>query len=91
MVHVTLGVSSPNPLRLQQMCFRYAAGLCRLLLIAHNGLDTLADPVRWGSPTATTVVETAGTVQLGPAQAQESGAIVRTVTVPVNVRRIEAR
>jgi hypothetical protein len=91
MVHVTLGVSTANPLRLQQLCYRYMAGVYRVLLIAHNGLDTVADPVRWGTPTATTVVEPAGTVQLGPGQQQESGAIVRTVTVPVNVRRIEAR
>lgn len=91
MAHVTLGASSPNPRRLQYLCYRYAAGLFRVLCVKYEGLQTIADPTRWGSPTVTTTVEPGGRVTLSPEPEQESGEVVRTVTVPIIVRRIEAR
>jgi len=92
MFHASIGVApGASPLNLQKIMHRYVNGAIRVLCLMHEGLDTVADPTRWGSPNTTTVCEWVDEATYGPETEQEGGAIVRTATLPVRVRRIENR
>lgn len=92
MFHATLAnVSGGQPRDLQKLMHRYVAGAVRVLTIQHDGLDTVADPVRWGSPGVTTIATWSQAATYGPEEEQGDGAIVRTATLPIDVRRIEPR
>lgn len=84
-------VAGASPLNLQKVLHRYVNGAIRVLCLMHEGLDTVADPVDFGSPNATTLCEWVEEAIYGPEAEQEGGAIVRTAMLPVRVRRIEAR
>lgn len=75
-----------SPLGLQRLLMRYVAAGVRVLAIMYEGLQTIADPTR-----AVTLVQWAGPATYGPEQEQADGAIVRTATLPIDVRLIEAR
>jgi len=91
MFHATLAtLDSGLPQDLQKLLHRYVVGAVRVLAIKKNGLETVADPTRWGSPGITTMTTWAERATYGPEAEQEDGAIVRTATLPIDVRRIEA-
>jgi hypothetical protein len=73
---------------LQKLMHRYIAGAARVLCVMYEGLQTSADATRW----AETVIWTEPAVY-GPEfdQTEDGGAIVRTATLPIAVRRREAR
>lgn len=90
--HATLAnVDGGQPRDLQKLLHRYVCGAVRVLTIQHDGLDTIADPTRWGSPTVTTIATWSQAATYGPEEEQADGAIVRTATLPIDVRRIEPR
>lgn len=92
MFHATLqNISGSEPAKLQSLMHRYVNGAMRVLCIMKDGLQTVTDPTRWGSPNATTVCEWLDEATYGPETEQEGGIVVRTATLPVRVRRIEAR
>jgi hypothetical protein len=75
-----------NPLEMQKRLFRYVAGALRVLTLTKVQLETTGDPtkfvheVKWTAP-----------ITYGPAADQEGGTIIRTATLPIDIRRIEAR
>jgi len=76
---------------LEKMMQRYVNGAVRVLCVVYEGLQTIADPVRWGSPNAETIAEWTQEATYGPEVTQGDGSIVRTATLPLDIRRIEAR
>jgi hypothetical protein len=76
-----------NALQLQKLIHRYVAGIFRVLCIMYNRLETIADPVAFVS-----IVNPGGAITLGPEIEQEDAVhIIRTGSVPVLIRQIEAR
>ncbi len=65
---------------------RYAAGALRVLCIMKEALQTTADPTRFVEQ-----VEWAEPIQYTPAEDQEDGAIVRTASLTIDIRRRELR
>lgn len=84
-------VEGGQPRDIQKLLHRYVCAAVRVLTIQHDGLDTIADPTRWGSPTVTTIATWSQAATYGPDEEQADGAIVRTATLPIDVRRIEPR
>lgn len=84
-VHVQISAGSDDARRLQNLCFRYAMGVERVLCHTKDQLQTAADPTPYASECAPRSME------WGPTQAQESGQQTRTATVGVDVRKIETR
>lgn len=84
--HATLANAASDPAMLQKLMHRYVAGAARVLCVLKNVLQTAADNtafveiVTWGAEAT-----------YGPEEAQEDGAIVRSATLPIDVRRREAR
>lgn len=76
---------------LEKIMHRWANAAIRLMALVKWGLQTVADPVEWGTPTVRTVAEWNDAATYGPEADQGDGAVVRTTTVPIEVRRIEAR
>jgi hypothetical protein len=68
-------------------CKRAAAGIVRVLCVMHEGLDTVADPIRW--PGLESVKPTRA--DYGPQQGQGTGQQARTAVVSLAVQRIETR
>lgn len=85
LIDMTLRSADDNRLSLEKLARRYAAGVFYILMIAHDGLDTVADPVRWCETTTS-----AGPVSYGIESNQEDGTRTRTAAVPIYVRRREA-
>jgi hypothetical protein len=83
------GGSAPKDL--QKLLERYVAAAVRILADKKNGLETIGNPTRWGSPGVTTIATWSEPATYGPEASQDDGAIVRTATLPIDVRRIEAR
>jgi hypothetical protein len=84
MFHVVASAGPPTDL--QALLVRYITGAVRVLFIQKVGLATIADPTddaSWMTWPESAVY--------GPDELQESGAIVRTATLPIAVRRIEIR
>lgn len=75
---------------LQKLLHRLVLGGVRVLSIMKEGLQTVADPTRWGSPNVTTVCTWEDPATYGP-EADQDGVVVRTAVLPIRVRRIEAR
>ena len=86
MFHVHSGQSDGNPLMLQDLLFRYVTAAMRVLCIMHWELGTVADPTAFVKTTTWV-----GEATYGPEAEQETGAIVRTGTLPLEVWTIEAR
>jgi len=93
MFHATIAKvpSGSEPRDLAKLLHRYITAAYRVLCDKKNGLETVADPTRWGSPNVTTIVTWADAAVYGPESDQMDGAVVRTATLPIDVRRIEAR
>ena len=89
--HSTIEKALSDPRVLQSFMHRYVNGAMRVLCVAYEGLQTIADPVRFGSPNATTICEWFDTATYGPEETQEDGAVVRTAVLPISIRIIEAR
>jgi hypothetical protein len=75
-----------SPLGMQKLLMRYIAGAVRVLAIMHEGLQTALDPTR-----VVTVVNWTEAATYGPDTEQADGSVVRTATLPIEVRLIEAR
>lgn len=87
MFHATLQeVVGSDPLVLQKLMHRYVNGAMRVLCLMKEALQTSADNVRFLE-----LVEWAEAATYGPEEAQGDGAIVRTATLPISVRRREER
>lgn len=84
-VHVQVRDAVNKAEEIQGLAVRYAAGIVRVLAMMKDGLQTSADATRfvervtWESP-----------VRYGLEGDQESG-LVRTATIPLNVRTRESR
>ena len=85
-IHVRRQIDVDDATRLQKLIHRYTAGIFRVLFVMYEKLQTIADPTQFAE-----IVTPAGSVNLGPEAAQGSGSFVRTATIPVSVRRREAR
>ncbi len=83
--------SGSEPRDLDKLLHRYIVAAVRVLADQKDGLETTADPVRWGSPGVMTVVTWPEQATYGPESDQADGAIVRTATLPIDVQRIEPR
>jgi len=90
MFHATIAQARDGR-TLEKLMQRWANGAARVLAILKDGLETSADPTRWGSPNVTTEVYWTEPITYGPESDQGDGTIVRTATLPINVRRIELR
>jgi hypothetical protein len=88
MFHGHIGMSLPTlaPDQLNKIMMRYVAGAARALCVMHPALQTIADPSLFVE-----LVEWTDTATYGPEEEQESGAIVRTSTLPIEIRRHEIR
>lgn len=84
-VDVQLRTAEDTPLVLQQLVTTYTAGIFRVLCIFKEGLQTAADTTRFAK-----IVTPDGDIQIGPLEEQE-GVLVRSGSVPIQVRMIEAR
>jgi len=89
--HLTAGDIGPadgtsNPVTMQALLARYINGAMRVLCVRHEALDTTADPTRYVE-----LVTWAEPATYGPDVEQEDGAVVRSATLPIAVRRREAR
>lgn len=97
MFHATIetatgsGAAGNEEIILQSLMHRYINGAMRVLCVTKEGLQTSADPVYFDSPTATTICEWFDPATYGPLEVQDDGVMVRTATLPIHVRRIEAR
>lgn len=83
--------SGSEPRDVQKALQRYVVAGVRVLADLKNGLETIADPVRWGSPSVQTVVTWNAEATYGPEEGQEDGAVVCSATLPIDVQRVEAR
>ena len=90
MFHATIAQAKDSR-TLEKLMQRYINGAIRVLAVVYDGLETAGDPVRWGSPNAETVCEWTNEATYGPETDQGDGSIVRTATLPLEVRRIETR
>jgi hypothetical protein len=86
LVHDLIADAGENALTLQQRLLRYTAALHRVLIVMKEGLQTSADPTRFVE-----LVTAAGDMTYGPEEDQGQGELIRTATVPISVRRTEAR
>lgn len=86
MFHAIHETAGGLPQDLQKLMHRYITGAVRVLCVTKEALQTIADPTRFVE-----LVEWAEEATYGPEVAQESGAIVRTATLPINIRRRESR
>lgn len=84
LVHVTSTQGDAETL--QNLMARYAAGVIRTLCIQHERLDTIEDAGQFVE-----IVEWLEPLQFSPPPEQKEGAIVRTVTIPLSIRRREVR
>lgn len=84
--HATLAQTNSDPALLQRLLFRYVTGAVRVLCIMKDALQTTLDPARFVERTTW-----AGEATYGPEVEQEDGAIVRSATLPIHVRRREER
>lgn len=84
MFHVD-AMQTTSPLTLQKYLTRYVTAAYRVLGLDYESLQTSADPTR-----VVDIVDVVGEVTYGPEVEQEDGAIVRTATIPIAVRRREA-
>ena len=90
MFHATIAQARDSR-TLEKFMQRYVNGAVRVLAVVYEGLQTAGDPVRWGSPNAETICEWTAQATYGPEVEQGDGSIVRTATLPLDIRRIEAR
>ena len=91
LIHSTIEKAGSDPRVLQSMLHRYVSGVARVLVLTKWGLQTAADPVMFGGPAASTVVQWYDTATYGPQEEQEDGSVVRTAILPLSIERIEAR
>jgi len=84
--HVALDAGSDDALRLQQLAFRYATGIARVLAVQKNGLETAADPVI-RDKTYVRLRE----LRWGPEVNQREGQMTRTATVGIDIDKTESR
>lgn len=89
--HATLAQANSSGRTLEKLMHRYIAGAVRVLAVMYDGLQTIADPTRWGTPNVTTILRWSQPATYGPASAQADGLIVRSAILPIDVRRIEVR
>jgi len=71
--------------RMQVHCFRYGAGLFRVLCIQKVLLETSGDPNLWAHDVR------CRDLRFGPETAQAGGTVTRTVTLGIEVTKIETR
>lgn len=89
MFHATLKDSNQDSLTLQKLMHRYVNAAARVLCLTKEALQTSADNTRWlGDNGMVSWIESAS---YGPEVEQENGAVVRTATLPLTIRRVEAR
>jgi len=88
MFHASLEESGTDPVTLQRILMRYVCGAMRVLAVMKYGLETTADPVAFAGVELVTWAEPA---TYGPEEEQEDGLVVRTATLPISIRRREAR
>jgi hypothetical protein len=86
MFHVTANVTDGDSPNILKYLYRYITGAMRVLVLQHEHLDTTGDPNQFVS-----LVEWPEPATYGPEAAQEDGSIVRTATLPIDIRQIEAR
>lgn len=84
--HLTQGQANADPLKLQKFMHRYIAGAARVLCVMKEALQTAADSTRYAE-----VVTWTEPATYGPEEEQDDGSLVRTATLPISVRRREAR
>lgn len=83
--HVQIDSGADNAQRLQDLVLRYGNAIVATLCDQHDGLETIADPIR------NVQRVTLRAIDWGPTEAQGTGQQTRTVTVGVDVERVEAR
>jgi hypothetical protein len=83
-VHVV--ASQGDAETLQALMARYAAGIIRVLCIQRERLGTTLDPAAFVD-----IVEWLRPISYSPMPTQTEGAIVRSVTIPLSIRRREVR
>lgn len=86
MFKVGIDNAGSNPENIPRLLYRYVTGAMRVLCIMKEALQTTADPTRWAE-----IVTWAGPATYGPDPEQDDGTVVRTATLPIDVRRREAR
>ena len=84
--HLTIADADSNPLTMLKLLERYISGAVRVLCVTKEALQTSADPTR-----VVELVTWAEPATYGPEVEQEDGAVVRSATLPIAVRRREAR
>ncbi len=86
MFHARDEDAAGSEVTLQRLMHRYVNGAMRVLCVVYEALQTVADPTRHVE-----IVTWAGPATYGPEMPQEDGAVVRTATLPIDIRRREAR
>ena len=86
--HCTLAQANSDPLELQKLTERYVNGAMRVLTLIKNRLETSADDNPFQG---VQLVEWLADATYPPEPEQDDGAIVRTATLPISIRRVEAR
>lgn len=85
MFHATIGHAN-DPVKVQRLLHRYISGAVRVLCVMKEALQTKSDSTR-----LVELVTWAGEATYGPEVEQETGAIVRSATLPISIRRREER
>lgn len=85
MFHATVK-DEQAPKDLQAIMLRYVSGATRVLCVVYEALQTVADPTRFVE-----ICEWTGEATYGPETEQGDGSLVRTATLPITIRRREAR
>lgn len=87
--HARMTEAAAEARRLEKIMMRYVCAAADILAVMKDGLEAVADPVRWGSPNAKTSVFWPERATYGPEAEQGNGMIVRTAVLPIDVRRTE--
>lgn len=87
--HARMVEAQAEARRLEKIMMRYVCAAADILAVMKDGLETVADPTRWGSPNAKTSTFWAERASYGPEEGQGTGFIVRTAVLPIDVRRTE--
>lgn len=83
---LAIDTASDDAMTLQRWAFRYGVAMVRILCDQKDGLETIADPVRYVSR-----VKLRDEVDWGVPSTQKTGQQTRTVVVPIAIERIESR
>lgn len=74
---------------MEKLIQRWVNGAMRVLAVLKDGLETSADPTRFGSPLALTATRWRDAASYGPQTQQGDGSIMRTGILPIEIKRTE--